>query len=265
MNFYDIFGSVSGFFKLFLEYWLGCDACIEGFSISGKLDTFAILYAVWGLLLFALVHLLCRFLLAQVPAVQDDEFYDGLNDDTLSEDDQFDEDDQSLDVDSSAYSEQIEDSFKTPYVLPISLLGGGFIICISAVLLEFSFWVMGSRSAHEMGDAYSTLNAMLLFCAVTGPLTALQEIVKFIKAAVEKITSAWLSPGDKIFTFITGLGFLYLYCAAYFDVLHIAIGAPYWTIFWATVLPILAVIALLAPIGLLFFRKIRRLRSVLRI
>lgn len=266
MNFIDILGSIPGLFSIFFEYWFGCETCLEGFINQEKIAPLALFYAVWGLLLFALVHHLCAFLLEQIPALEDDEdARDVLISEDVEDDDFIDDDDSDTFDTDTGYSQKSENSFRTPFVLPISLFGGGFVLFISVVLLEIAFWTFGSRDTYPMNDFYSTANAMLLFSALTAPITVAHEILKFIKAAVEKVTSAQLSPADTFVMSAASLGSLCLYAVAYFDVLHVVIGAPYSTILWATLLPILVALLLFAPIALLFFRKIRKLRSLLRV
>lgn len=268
MEFSITAGTFAGFKDSFFEYWFFCEECLDGYVTPVGLDLSAMFFLLLSLFLFLVAHYSCRALLKLLPTSQHSEETEYYYDENDLEDDEFDdaaysgvEDDEEEEEEEENLEPQIEERFKKPYIAAYLFPFSAIIILLSVALLNASFWVFGTQTA----GAYSTTNAILVFGALTTPISILQEIWSFLKLAFEKVTGVANHIAVKALSLALGVWFLYLYIVSYFDVLSTIIGVPNSTILWATLLPPCILLALLIPVLLKFARKIRTLRSILRV
>lgn len=146
-------------------------------------------------------------------------------------------------------------SFMLIWLLPlcvVTLLG-------MAALLELAFWILNSREKYQLGPVQTTINGFLIFSAVTAPVTALQELAKHVKRAAPE------SRIRKVIFALVSLACTYAYIVAYLDVMAVLHEAPKSAILWASLLPLALVLILALPLVFLFMRKLRKVKSLLRI
>ncbi len=145
-------------------------------------------------------------------------------------------------------------SFMLIWLLPlcaVTLLG-------MAALLEIAFWILNSREKYQLGPVQTTINGFLIFSAITAPVTALQELVKHLKTRIPQ------SIARKAAFALLSLVFTYVYIVAYLDVMTVLHEAPRSAILWASLLPFVLVLLLAVPVLMLFMRKLKRVKSLLR-